>query len=160
MRTIEQYLPDYPFFAGLDAHGLALVASCATNVSFAPGQFLFRAGQSADRFFVIRRGRVALEAHSPATGTVVVDTAEAGDVVGWAWLVPPYLGVFDARAVKATGAVAFDGLCLRGKCEVDPLLGYQLMKLVTQVMFGRLQAARVQLLDIYGTHRATDATHG
>jgi CRP-like cAMP-binding protein len=151
MRTIEQYLPEHPFFAGLDANALAIVAGCATNVSFAPGEFLFREGQPADQFFVIRRGRVALQVHSPAAGTMVVDTADAGDVVGWSWLVPPYSWLFDARAVEPTGAVSFDGRCLRGKCEEDAHLGYELMKLVTQVMFSRLTAARVRLLDLYGT---------
>ena len=150
MRTIEQYLPDHPFFAGLDGRTLALVAGCATNVSFAAGEFLFREGQPADQFFVVRRGRVAIEVHGPAAGTMVVDTADAGDVVGWSWLVPPYRWLFDARAVEATGVVAFDGACLRGKCEEDPRLGYELMKLVTQVMNLRLEAAQVRLLDLYG----------
>ena len=120
MRTIEQYLPEHPFFSGLDASALALVAGCATNVTFAAGEFLFREGQPANQFFVVRRGRVAVEVHGPATGTMVIDTADAGDVVGWSWLVPPYKWLFDARAVEATGAVAFDGQCLRGKCEEDP----------------------------------------
>jgi CRP/FNR family cyclic AMP-dependent transcriptional regulator len=157
MRTIEQYLPDHPFFAGLDESQLALVAGCATNVSFASGEFLFREGETAEQFFAIRRGRVALEVHGPATGTMVVDTADAGDVVGWSWLVPPYSWLFDARAVEPTGAVAFDGRCLRRKCEEDPHLGYALMKLVTQVMFSRLVAARVRLLDLYGANGATNA---
>jgi CRP/FNR family transcriptional regulator, cyclic AMP receptor protein len=160
MRTIEQYLPDHPFFAGLDTRALALVAGCGTNVSFAAGEFLFREGKPADQFFVVRRGRVAIEVHGPAAGTKVVDTADTGDVVGWSWLVPPYRWLFDARAVEATGAVAFDGRCLRGKCEQDPRLGYELMKLVNQVMFGRLVATRVRLLDLYGTTGSTDATPG
>jgi CRP-like cAMP-binding protein len=155
MRTIEQYLPDHPFFAKLDTKALAIVAGCAKNVSFAPGEFLFREGQSADQFYVVRRGRVALQLHSPAAGTMVVDTADAGDVVGWSWLVPPYRWLFDARAVEPTGAVAFDGRCLREKCEEDPQLGYELMKLVSQVMFSRLTAARVRLLDLYGTTGVT-----
>jgi len=160
MTTIEQYLPDHPFFAGLDARALALVAGCASNVSFAAGEFLFREGKPADQFFVVRRGRVAIEVHGPAAGTKVVDTVDAGDVVGWSWLVPPHRWLFDARAVEPTGAVAFDGRCLRGKCEEDPRLGYELMKLVTQVMFGRLVATRVRLLDLYGTTGSTDATSG
>jgi len=155
MRTIEQYLPDHPFFSGLNASDLALLAGCATNVSFKPGEFLFRTGQPADQFFVVRRGRVAIQVHGPAAGTMVVDSADTGDVVGWSWLVPPYTWLFDARAVEPTGAVAFDGVCLRGKCEEDPRLGYELMKLVTQVMFNRLVAARVRLLDLYGSTGAT-----
>ena len=157
MRTIAQYLPDHPFFAGLDEPTLALLAGCATNVSLAAGDFLFREGDPAARFFVVRRGRVAIELHDPAVGTVVIDTADAGDVVGWSWLVPPYRSIFDARAAEATGVVAFDGLCLRGKCEDDSHLGYELMQRVTQVMSERLVAAQVRLLDLYGARGATDA---
>jgi CRP-like cAMP-binding protein len=154
MRTIEQFLPDHPFFSGLDAGALGVLAGCAINASFAPGEYLFRTGRPADQFFVVRRGRVALEVHSPAAGTMVVDTADAGDVVGWSWLVPPYTWLFDARAAEPTGVVSFDGRCLRDKCEEDPRLGYELMKLVTQVMLNRLTAARVRLLDVYGTTEA------
>jgi hypothetical protein len=53
--------------------------------------------------------------------------------------------------------VAFDGLCLRGKCEDDSHLGYELMQRVTQVMSERLVAAQVRLLDLYGARGATDA---
>ena len=157
MRTIEQYLPDHPFFEGLDAPTLALVAGCATNVSLAAGEYLCREGDPADRFFVVRRGRVAIEVHGPAAGTLVIDTADEGDVVGWSWLVPPYRSTFDARAAEATGVVAFDGACLRGKCEGDARLGYELMQRVTQVMNLRLEAAQVRLLDLYGAMGTTDA---
>ena len=157
MRTIEQYLPDHPFFEGLDAPTLALVAGCATNISVAAGQYLCREGDPADRFFVVRRGRVAIEVHGPSSGTLVLDTADEGDVVGWSWLVPPYRSTFDARAAEATGVVAFDGACLRGKCEQDPRLGYKLMQRVTQVMNERLVAAQVRLLDLYGARGATSA---
>ncbi len=157
MRTIEQYLPDHPFFEGLDAPTLALVAGCATNISVAAGQYLCREGDPADRFFVVRRGRVAIEVHGPSSGTLVLDTADEGDVVGWSWLVPPYRSTFDARAAEATGVVAFDGACLRGKCEQDPRLGYELMQRVTQVMNERLVAAQVRLLDLYGARGATSA---
>ncbi|MEO8518294.1 MAG: cyclic nucleotide-binding domain-containing protein [Dermatophilaceae bacterium] len=157
MRTIEQYLPDHPFFEGLDAPTLALVAGCATNISIAAGQYLCREGDPADRFFVVRRGRVAIEVHGPSAGTLVLDTADEGDVVGWSWLVPPYRSTFDARAAEATGVVAFDGACLRGKCEQDPRLGYELMQRVSKVMNGRLVAAQLRLLDLYGARVVTDA---
>jgi CRP/FNR family transcriptional regulator, cyclic AMP receptor protein len=70
--------------------------------------------------------------------------------VGWSWLVPPYRWVFDARAVAPTSAMAFDAVCLRGKCDADPALGFDLMQRVARVMYERLQAARVRLLDLYG----------
>lgn len=150
MRTIPELLRDSPFFNGLDEAVIALVAGCAKTARFDGGDMLFRAGQPADTFFVIRHGRVAVELHNPSRGTITLDTVHDGEVVGWSWLIPPYSWMFDARAMEPTSAVAFDGACLRGKCDQDPALGYALMRQVSQVMYERLQAARVQMLDMYG----------
>ena len=50
--------------------------------------------------------------------------------------------------------VSLDSAYLRGKCEDDPRLGYELVQRVAQVMSRRLQATRVRLLDLYGLPRA------
>ncbi|HEC15641.1 MAG TPA: Crp/Fnr family transcriptional regulator, partial [Sedimenticola sp.] len=56
----------------------------------------------------------------------------------------------DARAVEDTRAIALDGKCLRGKCEADPALGYELMKRFSAMVIDRLKATQLQLLDMYG----------
>ncbi len=150
MRTISELLDDSPFFHELPAPVIAHVAGCAQTARFERGDMLFQAGQPADTFYVIRQGRVAVELHNPSRGTITLDTLHDGEVVGWSWLIPPYRWMFGARAVESTSAVAFDGACLRGKCDTDPALGYALMQRVSQVMYERLQASRVQLLDMYG----------
>jgi CRP/FNR family transcriptional regulator, cyclic AMP receptor protein len=157
VHTIEDYLGEHPVFAGLDADALRLVAGCGKNVSLAAGDFLLRQGEPADMFYLVRRGRVAVEVHGPGSGPIVVDTADRGEVVGWSWLVRPYRWQFDARVVEATGVVAFDAHCLREKCEQDPRLGYELLQRVVTAMFGRLVDARVRLLDLYGPPEARDA---
>lgn len=154
METIGQVLSGHEFFAGLDAGIVSMLEGCAHNVHFRPGEHLFREGEAADQFFVLRRGRVALDVHVPGSGQNVLDTVEEGDVVGWSWLVPPYRWFFDARAVQDVSAVSIDASCLRGKCDQDPALGYALMQRVAQVMYTRLQAARVRLLDLYGAKGA------
>ena len=60
----------------------------------------------------------------PARGPVTIETIEAGEVLGWSWLFPPYRWHFDARALSVVRATGFDGACLREKCESDPALGY------------------------------------
>lgn len=150
MRTIADLLEDSPFFAGLDLDALAFFAGCAQTARFDTGEMLFRAGQPADTFHIVRHGLVAIELNVPARGSVSLATLDDGDVVGWSWLVPPHIWMFDARAAAPTSAVSFDGACLRDKCDADPALGYELMKRVSHVMYERLQAARIQLLDMYG----------
>jgi CRP-like cAMP-binding protein len=149
-QTLEEYLSQHPFFAGLDESVVTLLAGCAVNAHFHPGQYLFHEGDPADTFYLLRHGRVSIEVHAPAGPAVVVDSAHADDVVGWSWLVAPYRWLFDARATEETSAIAFDGACLRGKCELDPAVGYAMLQRVVQVMSARLQSARVRLLDLYG----------
>ena len=58
----------------------------------------------------------------------MIQTLGEDDVIGYSWLFPPYRWRFDARAVEPLRALALDGQCLRGKCDDDPVLGYELMK--------------------------------
>ena len=119
MRTIPHLLHEHPFFAGLPAESIDLVSGCATNIRFRTGEYLFREGEPADTFYVVRHGRVAVEARTPTRSTVI-DTTEAGEVLGWSWLVPPYRWTFDARAVDDVRAVRFDGACLRDNVRGRP----------------------------------------
>ena len=151
MKDIKTLIQQHPFFAGLDDAALELVAGCASNVHFATGEFLFHEGDPANQFFLVRSGRVRLETLVPGRAPVVLETIQAGEVIGWSWLFPPYLWHFDAVATESVRATAFDGKCLRGKCEENHDLGYELAMRSAQVMMQRLQATRLQLLDMYGT---------
>lgn len=139
-----------PLFSGMAAAHVELLAGCGRNVRFAAGQRLLREGRPADRFFLLRRGRVAIQTVVPGRGAVVIETLGPGDVLGWSWLVPPYRWHFDAEALEPVAATAFDGACLRAKCEADPALGYELMRRFAQVIVDRLQHTRLRLLDLYG----------
>jgi CRP-like cAMP-binding protein len=150
VKRLEEVLAEVPFLAGLGADQLELLAGCARNVHFDDGELLFREGEPADTFYVVRQGSVSLEIHAPARGGMAIETIEAGEVIGWSWLFPPYRWHFDARALSPVRATAFDGECLRGKSEADPALGYDLMKRFAQVLIERLQWTRLRLLDVYG----------
>jgi len=151
-RSIETLLADIPLLEGLDADTLALLAGCARNVHFDPGSPVIRRGDQADDFYLIRHGSVILETYVPGRGSVTIETLESGEVLGWSWLFSPYRWHLDARALTAVRATAFDGACLRGKCEDDPALGYALMSRFAQVLIERLQWTRLRLLDVYGDH--------
>ena len=150
MRGLDTILAEVPLLEGMDAERLELLAGCASNVRFEAGEVLFREGDEANTFYVIRGGTVALETFVPARGGMTIETIDEGEVVGWSWLFPPYRWHFDARALTRVRATAFDGSCLRGKCDDDPALGYDLMQRFAQVMIERLQWTRLRLLDVYG----------
>lgn len=138
-------------FEGLSVDQLDLIAGCGANVSVRGGERLFSEGDEANAFYAIRSGDVALEIAAPGRKPLVIETLHAGDVLGWSWLFEPHRVRYDARAIGTVRAIGFDGTCLRGKCEQDHDLGYELMRRFSQVVIERLQATRAQLLDVYGS---------
>lgn len=150
MEGLEHMLSEHPFFAGFASEHLQLIEGCARNQRFDAGQYLFREGEPADEFFLVRHGRVALEIGAPRRAPIVFETLGDGEIIGASWLVPPYRWMFDARAVALTRAIGIDAACLRRKCETDHHLGYEMMKRFLPILTKRLQATRLQILDVYG----------
>lgn len=150
MEGLENILMQQPFFAGFEAELGKIVSGCARNIRFEAGKYLFREGEPADEFYFIRQGAVALEILPPGQSPVVFMTLRESEIVGASWLVPPYRWTFDARATEPTRAIGINAQCLRAKCEADHHLGYEMMKRFVPILINRLQATRLQILDVYG----------
>ena len=149
METLEPILAKHPFLKGLEPRHLKILVGCASNVRFNAGQFLFHEDEEANEFYMIRGGKVAVQIQGAERGPITVQTIGEGDVLGWSWLIPPYRWRFDAKALELTRAIALDGKCLRTKSEEDHDLGYALLKRFAGIIVERLEAARLQLLDVY-----------
>ena len=149
METLQVNLSAHPFFVDLPPHHLEIVAGCASNVRFEAGNFIFHEGEEADRFYLIREGKVALQICSDRRGAITILTLEEGDILGWSWLFPPYRWKFSAKTIDPTRAFAIDGQSLRGEAEQDPVLGYELLKRFARVVETRLETMRLQLVNVY-----------
>jgi CRP/FNR family transcriptional regulator, cyclic AMP receptor protein len=152
MENLESILKQHPFFSGLAENYIQYIVGCASNVRFNTGEFLFREGQEANKFFLIREGTVNLEIYSPQQGPIIVQTIGEGEILGWSWIISPYQWRFDARSLDVTRAIALDGKCLREKCEEDQKMGYELLKRFAPIIEQRLVATKIQLLDLYGSN--------
>jgi CRP-like cAMP-binding protein len=152
MEGLERIVREHPFFSGMSEEQTAVVAGCAKNVRFEPGEYLFHEGDVADQLYLLRSGRVALQI-AAADQAFTIQTAGESEIVGASWLVPPYRRGLDAKALELTRAIAMDASCLRGKCEDDHSLGYEMMKRFMPILIQRLRASRMQLLDAHGIHR-------
>jgi CRP-like cAMP-binding protein len=152
MEGLERIIKAHPFFAGLPDAFSEVVCGCAKNTRFSAGQYLFHEGEPADWFYLIRHGRVALQLTAPGRGAVIFQTVAEGELAGVSWLIPPYRWTYDANAIDDTRAIAVNAACLRRKCEADHDLGYEMMKRFMPVLIQRLQATRLQILDVYGNH--------
>jgi CRP/FNR family cyclic AMP-dependent transcriptional regulator len=152
--TPAELLASHPFVVGMEEAQLRQMAECATGVAdFATDHLVFRSGGVARVLYLLRSGDVALEVPAPGTGTRIVGTLHGGDALGWSWLFPPYRWAFDARALVPTQAIVIDGEKLRQCATTDHELGYHVVWRVAREMADRLQATRLQLLDVYGERR-------
>jgi CRP-like cAMP-binding protein len=145
-QAVETVIAGHPFLRDLKPAQLRLLLDSAMRVRFETGEFAFREGDPANRFYLVEQGRVSLESHRRDEEPVAVQVIGPGEVLGWSWLFPPYYWQFDARALEPTTAIFFYGTRLREQCEQDPAFGYEMMKRMTQVVIHRLQATRKQLL--------------
>lgn len=149
MENLERIIAECPFFAGLDPAYLNLIVGCASNVRFEKGSYVFREGTAADTFYLIREGKVTVEVSAAHRQSMVVATIGEDEILGWSWLLPPYVWKFNGKAMQNVRAIALDGKCLRRKCEENRDLGYEVLKRLVQVIEHRLDDARFQLLDVY-----------
>jgi CRP/FNR family cyclic AMP-dependent transcriptional regulator len=150
METLEPILRNHSFFKDLPSEYFEFIVGCASHLVLKPEEVILKEGDPADKFYIIRSGHVAIYIDQPRH--ITIQTLNEGDILGWSWLIPPYRYRFSAKALENTRAVALDGKCLRGKCEKNPDLGYELLKRLMVVFTERLEATRLQLLDLYNIH--------
>ncbi len=94
-----------------------------------------------------------MEIFAPQRKPIMLATLAEGEILGWSWLLPPYQWRLHAHALETVRAIALDGKCLRTKCEQNHDLGYEILKRFAQIMEQRLEATRLQLLDVYAVGR-------
>jgi CRP-like cAMP-binding protein len=150
MKSIADEMRQHPFFRDLSTDYLQLMAGCGKNVVFRAGSVIAAEGSEANEFFLLKKGRVSLQLHASPAGMLRIQTLDAGDILGWSWLFPPYRWSVEAMAVQEVHAIGLDGRCLRDKCDADPVMGYALMQRFSRLMIQRVEATRLQLLDLYG----------
>jgi CRP-like cAMP-binding protein len=141
----------HPFLAGMNHRQLALLTDCAVARRFNANQIILREGEFANGFYLVETGKVALESQTGFGESIPIQIADAGDLLGWSWMFPPYVWQFTARAIEPTMALFFYATILREYCEKDHSLGYELLKRISAVMVTRLQAAHDQMLSIYSS---------
>ena len=70
METLERIIAQHPFVKDLESEYVKLIVGCASNVRFNASQFVFREGEEANEFYMIRQGKVALQISAPQGGSL------------------------------------------------------------------------------------------
>lgn len=152
MISIEEFVKHtkgHDVLQGFEPRDLERLAALAHEVRFNRDQILFREGDKHGRFYLLLDGSVVLEIIAGGHA-VSLQTLHSGDAMGWSSLVDPEGGAhFEARVVAPVRALAFDGEKLREACESDTGFGYRMMKALLELVTERLDASRMQLVDMY-----------
>lgn len=127
------------FFEGFTPHHLEQIARYSKRIQFAAEDMILQQGELANRFYVIKTGRVAIECNAGGR-RVLVQEIGPGEPVGFSWFFSTDTMHFTARALEPVDAVFFYGTLLREECELDRDLGYEMLRRTSQTMLERLEA--------------------
>ncbi len=138
----------HPFLQELNPHYFHLLTECASLMRTGIGQEIFHESENARHFYLICRGRVALETFVSG-GNITVQTLGAGEALGWSGLIPPYRWHLTARAIEPCELIAFGADELREAAEENHDFGYDLTSRIARVMAKRFHFTQQKLIDSY-----------
>jgi len=146
--TVLDAVIKHPFTEGVSPEHCATLASLARHVNFGQDEIIFSEGDPKHEFFLLLSGRVALEM-AVQDKTLRVHVVEGGDELGWSAVLMGGGKRFQARALEPVDALAFDGYKLLEICRADNAFGYKIMHRMLATVSERLQAARMQVMDLH-----------
>lgn len=119
---------------------------CASEFAIKKGQILFQQGENADKFYIVRSGRISIQMPAIIGPDLEIQKLGKDQVLGWSWLIPPFKWTFQAMPEEDSELLMFDGATILERCEQEPRLGYELLKKFAALMSMRLDAARQKMM--------------
>ncbi len=134
------------FLHDIEEQYLQALAPLAELREFRAGTVLFQEGQSHPNIYLVIAGSVALDFRFSGRA---LQTVGPGELLGWT----PILGEVEmtatARVLEPTQAVAIRASQLIALCEHNPRFGFEFMRQTARGLSRRLNATKLQLLDVY-----------
>ena len=124
-------------FADLDQADLEAVAKIAHIAECETGEELTTEGAPADRLYLFVKGKAAVKVRSPEDRQVLIDEVAAGDLLGWSAAMEPYVYTASSWTTEPSEVIVITGVDLRGLCEANPHIGYEVGKGIGEVISRR-----------------------
>ena len=137
-------------FEGVSEESLQQLATIARFIDVPAGTTIFRQGETATTVYFLVSGRVSLEICAPGIGCKRILTVHEGDLLGWSPVLENEKLTATARTLLPTRMIAMDGKEIHAECEKYPRLGHEFMRRTALALGKRLNATRLQLLNLYG----------
>ncbi|MCD6306456.1 MAG: cyclic nucleotide-binding domain-containing protein [Deltaproteobacteria bacterium] len=119
---------------------------------FAAGNAIFRQGDQADFFYMLKAGKLLLEADISENMSVSLGAIKAGFCFGWSALLPGSLYTSTAICAEPCETISIPGKEFLKLMEKDHSLGYRVMQIIVTILKSRLERRTEQLLKVIANH--------
>jgi CRP-like cAMP-binding protein len=148
--TLLENLRTIRFLDGATDEERGRLAAIARLESYPAEVLIFREGERLARIFLVVEGTVALEIRVPGRGATRIHTVGPGELLGWSPILDQLPMTASARTLTPSCLVAIDAGQVLALCHHDPKFGFTFMRQTAAALATRLNATRLQLLDVYG----------
>lgn len=149
-NVLPEQLRQFRFLQEIDDEDLRHLAAIARLVEFPAGKVLYREGQTLSNIYLILSGNVSIEICAAGIGCRRIMTVDAGDLLGISPAVGQARSTGTIRTLAPTKAIELNAGQVLTLCEHNPRFGYEFMRQVAVATLQRLNATRLQLLDVFG----------
>jgi len=133
-------------FLDLEQDDLLSIAEFSTERNYREGETILVEGESADKIYIVERGKLALEKkiqigrHStPRNATI--GYVSTGSIAGFSGLTTPHIYSTSAVCIEPARVIVVDGVALREYLELNSAAGLKVMKRIAALVGGRYRNA-------------------
>jgi CRP-like cAMP-binding protein len=149
-QEILEQLRQIRFLQDIEDEYLQQIAAVAKVVEFPAGKVIFREGQQLSDIFLVVSGEVSLEICAAGVGCKRIMTVTEGDLLGISPLLEQTRLTATARTLGPAKTIQLNAGQIITLCEHNPRFGYEFMRRAAMAVSKRLNATRLQLLDVFG----------
>jgi CRP/FNR family cyclic AMP-dependent transcriptional regulator len=147
MISIE-LLHRYQFFKIFTEDQLKAISMIADVETFPKGALVVKENSPATKLYLLLEGDIDLiysGGGEDATVNALVGSIAPGEVFGVSSLIDPYQFISSVRNATPIRVITIDAIALRALSEIDPKLGYNLMRQVSSAVLERLKFTQMEL---------------
>jgi len=119
---------------------------------FDEGEIVFREGENADTFFMVRRGKVLLEQRISEKITISMGAVKPGYSFGWSAMLGGSTYTSDAVCAEKSELFSINGIKLTELLDKDHSMGYRMTQRILRIIKKRLEVRTEQFLRAIKDH--------
>ena len=150
--ALTEDLRKVALFEDLTGQMLEQLVPMVEAKSYAEREIIFEAGDKADHFYALKRGKVLLEAELAPAFIISLGAIKPGYSFGWSALLPVASHTSYAVSAEPSEIFILPGDKLTALFDGDHTMGYLVMQKATTILENRLEHRTAQFLKVITRH--------